>query len=180
MNDAEGDGFHIAQIGPNSDRFARRVQANAPLQNTQWSWSAPIVLTGHASAKFSNRQFRRLIGLLKTINFYFGLSPRRRIVTAFQTIALLLQRGRAMLRACQQLASTVRAIPRAQSFTISYFGFSFITAYKLNAVLFSSRNVEASCHRYFLVVSRETTPLMIIFIHQHKRQQENKQHKRIK
>jgi len=60
-----------------------------------------------------------------------------------------------MLRVCQQLASTVQNVE--QSSIVSYVGYRFITAcsVQLNVQFcYLWRNFEASCHKHFVVFSR--------------------------
>jgi len=64
-----------------------------------------------------------------------------------------------MLRVCQSLASIVQNVE--QSFIVSYIGYRFITAYDYILFCCLWRNVETSCHKHFVVVSRhqQTPPL---------------------
>jgi len=73
----------------------------------------------------------------------------------FKQVALLSQRGRAMLRVCQLLASIVQNVEQSYSLLVTY-------ATDLS-MLFCClwRNVETSCHKHFVVFSRhqQTPPL---------------------
>jgi len=77
-------------------------------------------------------------------------------------VALLSQRGQRTCNAsCLSVVSFNSAKRRVESFIVSYRGYRFITAY--NKMLFYClwRNVEASCRKHFVVVSRhkQTWPL---------------------
>jgi len=70
-------------------------------------------------------------------------------------ISAVAERPRVAL--CLSVVSFNGTIPRAQYFIISYFGFRFTTA--CNWILFCClrRNVEASCHKHFVIRLSRTT-----------------------